>query len=74
MEHCCSQKWIYQRRVEVAVQVVMIVLSVLAVLILAFAPEERVGVSAQGKSQVLGRRDRGSMHLNLSNQPAINKN
>jgi hypothetical protein len=42
-----SQTWVYDRKLDRIVQKTMIVLLVLALLALVFAPEEHGGVSAQ---------------------------
>jgi hypothetical protein len=71
VEDCCNTRWIYHRRFENILQGAMIVLVVLAVLVLAFAPEENAGASAHANSSV---RKSGSHPLNFSKQPARNRN
>jgi beta-lactamase regulating signal transducer with metallopeptidase domain len=71
MEEFSNQRWIYHRRFENILQGAMIVLVVVALLVLAFAPEENAGASVHANSPA---RKSGSHSLNLSKQPARNSN
>jgi hypothetical protein len=71
VEDCCNTRWIYHRKLEAIIQGSMIVLVLLAILVLAFAPEENAGASAHANSPV---RKSASHPFNFSKQPARNRN